>query len=213
MIAYLDGGRLLADSGLSAYGAAIIAGAAALLGGLLTAGSTLGAEALRRGQDRKRQAERDQRELRQATRLVLAELAEIKGAIQQSAKSRLTWRNDRPLPAFAWREYGPVLAAHLPISSWRWVEMAYQEANRLNWSVMEMNREYKSDGPVAFIEKEWLRQAFRTLHQAMGELEVALGEPRGAFGYTGYASVQELEIGTWEPLPDEMEVHDLDPAT
>jgi hypothetical protein len=50
-------------------------------------------------------------------------------------------------------------------------------------------------------------------NQAMEELEHALGEPRGAFGYTGYACVQELEAGMWEPHPDEVEERDdLEPA-
>jgi hypothetical protein len=196
------------QGGVSAYGAAIIAGAAAVVGGLLTAGSNLVIEALRRRQQRATQAEQDRRELRQATRLVLAELAEISQAIMQTAKSHLTWRSDRPLPASAWREYSPILAAHLPISAWRWVEGAYQGANGLNWRVMEMNREFESEGPVHFIENDWLRDSFRTLHSAMAELEQSLGEARGVFGYTGYATVEELEEGIWEPRPEER----LDPA-
>jgi hypothetical protein len=173
---------LLADAGVSPYGAAIIAGVAAIVGGVIVAGSNLAVEALRRRQQRESQAELDQRELRQATRLVLAELAEISHAISETAKSRFTWRNDRPLPAFAWREYRAILAAHLPISAWRWVESAYQAANALNWHVAEMNRELESDGPIHFIENEWLRDPFRTLQQAMEELEGALGDARGAFG-------------------------------
>lgn len=91
-------------AGVSPYGAAIIAGAAAVIGGLLTGGSNLAVDALRRRQERARHAERDQRELRQATRLVLVELAEIRQGIEQTAKSQMTWRNDRPLPTSAWRE-------------------------------------------------------------------------------------------------------------
>jgi hypothetical protein len=64
VMAHWAGGGILADAGVSAYGAAIIAAAAAVLGGLLTAGATLGAEALRRRQQGKEQAGRDTRELR-----------------------------------------------------------------------------------------------------------------------------------------------------
>ena len=192
----------MADVGVSPYGAAIIAGVSAVIGGLLTAGSNLAVEALRRRQQRESQAERDERELRQATRLVLAELAEIGQAIKQTAKSHLTWRSDRLLPAFAWREYRAILAAHLPLQAWRWVETAYNEANGLNWRVLEKNREFKSDGPIHFIDNEWLRDPFRTVHHAMAELEQALGDARGVFGYTGYASVEELEEGVWEPKPN-----------
>jgi hypothetical protein len=191
---------LLGD--VSAYGAAIIAGVSAVTGGALTAGANLWAETLHRRREDERDAQRDKREVRQATRLVLAELAEISGAIRQTAKSHLTWREDRPLPAFAWREYRAILASHLPLHAWRWVEMAYNDANALNWRVMEMNREVESEGPAHFIESEWLRDPFRTTRHAMQELEVALGDPRGAFGYTGYASIEDLEEGVWEPRSD-----------
>jgi hypothetical protein len=191
--------------GVSAVGGAIIAGVAAIIGGVLTAGSNLVVERLRRRQERESQAERDRRELRQATRVVLAELAEISQAIKHTAESQQTWRNDRSLPAFAWREYRAILASHLPLHAWRWVESAYNVANELNWRVMEINREYESGGPIAFIEREWLRGPFRTVRQAMAELELALGEARGAFGYTGYASVEDLEAGVWEPLPELVE--------
>ena len=187
---------------MSAYGAAIIAGVSAIAGGALTAGANLWAEARRGLRDDARNEERNKRELRQATRLVLAELAEIRGAIKQTAKSHLTWRTDRPLPAFAWREYRAILAATLPLHAWRWVESAYQDADGLNWRVMEMNREFDSEGPVRFVENQWLRDAFRTTHQAMQELEVSLGDARGAYGYTGYATVDELEEGVWEPRPE-----------
>jgi hypothetical protein len=188
---------VFADAGVSPYGAAIIAGVAAVIGGVLTAGSNLAVEALRRRQQRETQRERDQRELRQATRLVLAELLEIALTIRETAKSRLTWGSDHPLPAFAWREYRAILAAYLPISAWRWVEAAYQDANGLNWHVMEMQREFKTDGPVHFIEHEWLRQPFAACHLAISELEQALDEPSGIYGYSGYASPEELEEEIW----------------
>lgn len=188
---------VLGDAGVSAYGAAIIAGAAAIVGGLLTAGSNLFAESLRRRQAQRAQAERDQRELRQATRLVLSELLEIRHTIQRAARTHVTWENSRPLPGFAWREYRAILAAHLPISAWRWVLWAYQDANALNWHVADVNRKSETEGPVHFDDKEWLRDSFRTTYRAMAELEDALGEPRGAFGYTGYADVEDLEEGVW----------------
>jgi hypothetical protein len=77
------------------------------------------------------------------------------------------------------------------------------EANSLNWRVMQMNREFESEEPVHFIENEWLRDPFRTVQQAMAELEGALGDPRGAFGYTGYADPEQLEEGIWEPRREE----------
>ena len=181
---------ILVDS-VSAYGAAVIAGVAAVIGGLLAAGSNLLVEWQRGGRADKEQAERDQRELRQATRLVLAELSEASTAIRHAAKSHLTWPQNRQLPAFAWREYRVVLAAHLPIAAWRWVQMAYDNTNALNWRVIEMGQEFNTTGPVHFIENEWLRRPFETVHQAMSELEVALGETRGIYGYSGYVTVED----------------------
>jgi hypothetical protein len=192
---------VFADAGVSPYGAAIIAGVAAVIGGVLAAGSNLAAEALRRRQHRETQRERDERELRQATRLVLTELLEIGLTIRETAKSRLTWGSDRPLPAFAWREYRAILAAHLPISAWRWVEAAYQDVNVLNWRVMEMQREFETEGPVHFIENEWLREPFRAFHFATAELEQALDEPRGIMVTAGTQAWRTLkkEFGSREP--------------
>jgi hypothetical protein len=192
---------VLAASEVGPYGAAVIAGVAAVVGGLLTAGSNLGVETLRRRDERSARAERDKRELRQATRLLLTELAEIGQAIRQCAKSHLTWPNDRQLPNFAWREYRAILAAHLPLHAWRWVESAYSEANELNWTVLEVNAAYDRNGATSFGDNEWLRQPFRTVNHAMAELERTLDEPRGAFGYTGYASIEDLEDGVWVPQP------------
>jgi hypothetical protein len=141
------------DAGVSAYGAALIAALAAILGGLLTAGSSILIEWLRGRRERRTQTERDKRELRLAARLVLAELSEISQAIKHTARSLQTWRNDRPLPAFAWREYRAVLAAHLPLEAWRWVESAYNEANEINWRVVEMNQEYETQGPSASLTR------------------------------------------------------------
>ena len=186
---------------VSAYGAAIIAAVSAVAGGALTAGASVWAEGRRAKREDARAEERDKREQRQATRLLLAELAEIREAIYQSAKSHLTWRTDQPLPAFAYKDWGAVLAATLPLHVWRAVEWAYREANRLNWAVMEMNREFKSEGPIHFIDNEWLRSGFRCADDAMRELEVALGEPRGVFGYTGYRTIAEIEEGIWLPRP------------
>jgi hypothetical protein len=205
---------LLAANTVGPYGAAIIAGASAIVGGTVTAGSNLFIEHLRRRAEGDTRAEQDQRELRLATRLVLAELAEISGQIKETARSHLTWRADRQLPAFAWREYRATLAAHLPIDAWRLVEMAYNDANILNWTVLAMNREFKSDGPIHFISKEWLRPMFESAYRAMAALERTLGEARGAYGYTGYASIEELEEEVWgkreEDAPDENDVPDED---
>jgi hypothetical protein len=191
---------LLGD--VSAYGTAIIAAVSAVVGGALSAGANLLAEARRSGRETQREADRAQRELRQATRLVLAELTEISAAITQSAKSHMTWRNERQLPAFAWREYRATLAATVAPGTWRWVEMAYNEGNALNWQMIERNAEFESDEPVHFADNEWLREPFRTIRYAMQELEVALGDPKGIYGYTGYRSVEEMEEGIWKPRAD-----------
>jgi hypothetical protein len=197
---------VFASGSVSAYGAALIAGLSAIVGGAITAGSNLLVEARRRKHDVESLATREQRDLRQATRLVLAELAEVDQAIRHSARSHLTWPLERQLPGFAWKEYRGTLAVHLPLHAWRWVESAYDEANGLNWRVIEFAREASTEGPVHRADVEWLRAPFRTIRHAMGELEQALGEPRGAFGYTGYASIDELEADAFgDSAPSERE--------
>lgn len=74
--------------------------------------------------------------------------------------------------------------------------------------MIEKNREFESDEPVHFASNEWLRDPFRTMYHAMSELEQSLGEPRGAFGYTGYAEIEDLEEGIWKPRAED----DLQPS-
>jgi hypothetical protein len=113
---------------VNAYGVAGIAAGAAILGGILTAGSNLLMEGQRRRDQRSAQRERDQRELRKVTRLVLSELHEISQTVRGSARSHLTWPTARELTTHAWLDYREILAANLPPDGWRWVEAAYTNA-------------------------------------------------------------------------------------
>jgi hypothetical protein len=47
---------------------------------------------------------------------------------------------------------------------------------------------------VQFEDKEWLREPFRTVRQAMAELDNLIGPSAGVFTYTGHVSIDELEL-------------------
>jgi hypothetical protein len=184
---------------IGAYDAALIGAVGAVIGGVLTAGSNLLIETTRRRADRRAARDRDSRELRKATRLVLEELSEIDRTIQDAAKTQLTWPSqDRQLPAFAWREYRGILATHVVDEAWRWVAAAYEEANSLNWRVIELERELDTTTAAHFADKEWLRQPLRAVRAAMEKLEEAIGPHGGAFAYTGYVSTEELEAALFD---------------
>jgi len=164
-----------------------------VIGGLLTSTSNVLIERRRDARDEKRNTERDEREVREAARLVLEELAEIDEALQQAIVSGYTWPADRQLPAFAWREYGAVLAVHLPPAAWRWIGAAYSSANKANWHVIQLQREDETEDSVEYGHNDWLREPFRTVRQAMEELETAVGRTSGVYAYTGHISVGDLE--------------------
>jgi hypothetical protein len=188
-------------SAVGPYGVAIIGAVAAVIGGVLAAGSNLLATWIsRRHQDRSDQR-RVESELRQSARLILEELSEIEQAIQSTAKTQLTWRSgDRQLPAFAWGDHRHVLAAQVPDETWRWVAAAYRSVNELNWHVIELQREFQTDGPVAFTDKSWLQQPFRTIRSAIEQLDGLVGPKAGIYAYSGYVGTEELEELLWPEL-------------
>jgi hypothetical protein len=174
---------------VSAYAAALIAAGSAVVGGLLTAGSNLLIEERRRKHAVEAVETGELLELRRATRLILAELAEITQTIRHIARSRSKWPGDRRLPSWAWEEYRPVLATRVPLPTWRWVGTAYALAKDVNQQLAERERKPTDDADV-----EWLRQPFRTAYHAMEELETVLGESEDPFySYRGRRSMDELE--------------------
>jgi hypothetical protein len=179
---------LLADS-VGAYGAALIAAVSAVVGGLLTVGSNVLIEERRRKHAAEVARAAEQVELRRATRLILAELVEVTHTIRHVARSRSGWPSERRLPASAWDENRGVLAARMPLVTWRWVCTAYDLANEVNLQVVEREGHMTNDADV-----EWLRQPFRTAYRAMEELEHALGESEDPwYSYRGERSMEELE--------------------
>jgi hypothetical protein len=171
------------------YAAALIAAGSAVVGGLLTAGSNLLIEERRRKHAVEAVQAGEQVELRRATRLILAELDEITLTIRHIARSRSGWSSDTRLPSSAWDEYGAVLAARVPLSTWRWIARAYRLAKDVNQKIAEREQEPTDDADV-----EWLRQPLRTAYRTMEELESVLGESKDRlYSYRGDKSLDELE--------------------
>jgi hypothetical protein len=180
---------VLAASSVGAYTAALIAAGSAVVGGLLTAGSNLLIEERRRKHRDDAVRTQEQAELRQATRLVLAELAEIVRTIGHFARSRRVWPSERQLPSAAWEQFRTVLAPSLPLSTWRWLCAAYDFAKEVNLEIFE-----RHDQAIDSNDVEWLRQPFRTTYHAIEELETVLGESEDPFySYRGRRSMEELE--------------------
>ena len=191
---------MLVAASVGPYGAALIAAGSAVVGGLLTAGSNVLIEDRRRKHAAEVVRAAELVELRRATRLILAELAEITQTIRHVAQSRSAWPAERRLPSSAWSENRGVLAARMPLVTWRWVCTAYDLANQVNLQIVEREGQLTDDADV-----EWLRQPFRTTYHAMEELEHALGESGESedswYSYRGQRSMEELEaeaFGTQE---------------
>jgi hypothetical protein len=95
---------VIAASSISPYAAALIGAIGAIIGGLLTSGTTLLIESRRRRSEKQGHKQLEERELRQAIRLVLSELEEIDYAMRDLVRSTRVNR-DKRLPAFAWAEH------------------------------------------------------------------------------------------------------------
>jgi hypothetical protein len=193
--------QMMTSHGLGALAAALIAAGAVVAGGLLTSVPPFLLERSRRKREDSERQEKEERDWREASRLLLAELSEIDQAIQHSVRSKLTWPLSRQLPANAWQEYRGALASQPELPLWRFVSGAYNAANSANWKVIELAHEFETDGPVHLDDSKWLRTPFRSVRTAMEELDKALPGSKGAYAYTGYVSIEELEQELWPPTP------------
>lgn len=162
-----------------------------LIGGAITLTATLGLEWWRARRESAAGAETIRRATRQAVRLVLEELIESAGLIGRAARTGAYWIDgNRQLPTSSWNEYREALALHLEIYEWRVTASAYHVVNDLNWHVLTAAALPEPK------ESRELRDAWRAVRLAMEALD-SLTEPRGAFGYTGYADEGELEQSIW----------------
>jgi hypothetical protein len=182
---------VIAASSISPYGAALIGAIGALIGGALTSGTTLLVDWRRRRSEKQGQKQREDRELRQAIRLVLSELEEIDYAMRDLVRSTKL-NPDKRLPAYAWAEHKSILAVHLDDGVWASVTSAYREENDLNWR-LAAPRLLGTRSVLNEQEKKWVRPpwlAVRGAQQALGPLiepsqEKAKGKVRAHQEVTG----------------------------
>lgn len=112
----------------------------AVIGGGAVSSSNIGLEMYRTRRDRTREAHREQREARQAARLIAQELRSGRRLIL-SAQERgyFTWQPpERRLPAAAWTEHRAISAGQAPNADWAAISLAYTEFDRLNWLVLDV---------------------------------------------------------------------------
>jgi hypothetical protein len=190
---------------------AVITAVAGLLGAAVGSGATLWSERLRRKREERAAAEENRRELRQAVRIVLAELNGTKAVIRHAAAVQRAWLSDRPLPMDAWRRYRDALALRVSDEAWMMAEKAYGIAAELNQDIEDLHRKERESrtpsvggvqinlrgldptpplGDKPNLGK--LRESFLHIHEAMVSLERELGPKAGVFHYTGYASGEEM---------------------
>jgi hypothetical protein len=125
----------------------------------------------RRHDEKLAKQERDERELRPAARLVLAELVTIDLAIRHAMRERSPWQPDKQPLADAWAQHRTVLAALLDQEAWVTVLGAYEMENDLNWQVREGMEEPLSDEEKALFHVPWL--AVRSAEEALGVLDLS----------------------------------------
>jgi hypothetical protein len=102
----------------------------AVIGGALTAVSSLGIETWRGWRAGKKEDESKQKELRQVARLVVRRAGHDCHIIEEAAKSGEWWSMDRALPTSTWNEDRRLLAAELEAMEWRLAANALVETDR-----------------------------------------------------------------------------------
>lgn len=168
-----------------------------LIGAAVALSTTFGLEWWRNRRLVQEAADEQSRAIRQAIRLVLAELDEIDSVIREAASVGAYWTErmaGRELPTGTWNTYRDTLAVHLDPHPWRLVAGAFAVANDLNWRL----RAGKLARPP---ESKVLLAAWRSVRAAMVVLEPLMGQEQGAFGYSGYADEEDLERDIFGPRP------------
>jgi hypothetical protein len=186
---------MVADTTIGPYAAAAIGAFGAVVGGVLTAGSSFLIERSRTTRDSEAMA----REGRRAARLVVEELTRIERTLVRAAESGLTWPRSRDLPRNQWRTYRGVLASHTGEEAWRLVAAAYELADDANWRAAVFRQKSGAGDEEGGRpgENEWLLRPFQVVNEAIAVLESELGLKARVFEYPGYASVEELVAKIW----------------
>lgn len=153
----------------------------------------------RREDETQAKKERDERELRPAARLVLAELVAIDLAIRHAMRERSAWQPDKQLPAGAYAQHSTVLAARLEQDAWLSVLGAYDMANDLNWQVLEGLEQPLSDENKALFRAPWLAVRFAEEALAVLELSPEMVEGRTAAQRKATATLEARYWGSPAP--------------
>lgn len=167
------------SSSVTPLAAALIGAGGAVFGGLLTTSGQLLIERGRAKRERQADERRQARELRLAVRLLTEELAESFSLVEESAKSRRYWLAPRQLPTATWSEYRTDIATAIESpAEWRYVTMAYDAINNLNWIVDHRRRtsgDTRGHQFGFFVEPDdQTREVWRALRKAIETLEETL---------------------------------------
>jgi hypothetical protein len=167
---------------------AVLALVGVVVGGLLSAATTLGVERVR-----------ERREARAAARLVHYELVQIVSQVELALHVRAVLPLTNPIPTSAWREQQPVLARTFDAQTWRALLSAYSVLS----AIAAKYGEGRVD-PRTPLDEEALtlvRLAIQAVKRAMGALAPLAGVPAD-----GHARMVNL-VAESEAEADEQRKH------
>lgn len=123
-----------------------------VIGGLITAGSNFLIERRRDRLMAGRTRQKEIQELKQAARLVEAELRQAETSSSVSVSRKRWWPAEAgPLEKNSWAQYRGVLALHLSAEDWKCVATAFEFIHGINaaWSsIQTVQTESSLEGPV-----------------------------------------------------------------
>lgn len=157
-----------------------VIGAVSVAGGVvLSIGGQLLVDGRRSRREREAEAKRGTRQLRLAVRLVMEELADAAGLIENAARSRRYWPAPRELATTTWNEYKMEIAGAIDSAlDWRSITSAYDAVNDLNWTVQHRRTKTTPAEELEFgarlDEHDHMRAKWRTIQLAMKTLETTI---------------------------------------
>jgi hypothetical protein len=171
---------LLAISDLTL--ALVVAGATlfgSAIGGAIAGGVTLRAEKRRHDFIRRREDDRERRQMKQAGRLVAEALDDGRSKIIVAHAEHHYWPVDDPIKLTEWAAYRELLAAHLDDESWTTVATAFGWFRQLNriaadaagtWGALDRAPAVEPHFETSNLETAWhcADDALRALRTALG---------------------------------------------
>lgn len=165
-----------------------------IAGGGISTGSNLILERRREGRQVATDGRREERELRQAARLVHQELGEAMWVLEHAVELYEWWPYpSRKFSDRRWHEFGQVLADYLLADDWLPLTFAYEDMRELEVKIDSIYRSHGKFRPFGVADDREVRSLWDSLDQAQQTIHGLAGES-GRSGFDTVAAMQHAAM-------------------